>query len=193
MVRTGSAQDRNPLVLDGHRRSPSVEPTCSLHAYRRSDLGPQSSIGQGSNPTSSAAGQRPLPTRRAQPGSCLTRGRAGTYTAGPHECRPRPPCHYRAIHSGLDRSPADNHGQRHSDLDLRRSPPSQVTDRPDLACKQGVSEDRLIPEPDSAQSVFAPTAGGLLAICWQLGPGRGLASLFVLVGVTGIEPVTSAV
>jgi hypothetical protein len=32
------------------------------------------------------------------------------------------PCHYRAIHSGHDRSRADNHGQRHGALDLRRSP-----------------------------------------------------------------------
>jgi hypothetical protein len=38
-----------------------------------------------------------------------------------------------------------------------------------------------------------PTARGLLAICWQLGPGRGLTNLFVLVGVTGFEPVASAV
>ena len=32
------------------------------------------------------------------------------------------PCHYRAIHSGHDRSRADNHGQRHGALDLRRQP-----------------------------------------------------------------------
>jgi hypothetical protein len=31
-------------------------------------------------------------------------------------------CHYRAIHSGHDRSRADNHGQRHGALDLRRPP-----------------------------------------------------------------------
>jgi hypothetical protein len=65
--------------------------------------------------------------------------------------------------------------------------------RPIWLCKQGVSENRLIPEPDSAQSAFAPTAGGLLANCWQLGPGRGLTSLFVLVGVVGFEPTISAV
>jgi hypothetical protein len=64
---------------------------------------------------------------------------------------------------------------------------------PELALQAGGQLGRLIPERDSAQRVFAPTAGGLLAICWQLGPGRGLMSLFVLVGVTGIEPVTSAV
>jgi hypothetical protein len=40
-------------------------------------------------------------------------------------CKPRPPrrpCHERAIHSGPDRSRADNHGQHHRSLDLRRSP-----------------------------------------------------------------------
>ena len=33
------------------------------------------------------------------------------------------PCHKRAIHSGLDRSRADNHGQHQTSLDLRRSHP----------------------------------------------------------------------
>jgi hypothetical protein len=33
----------------------------------------------------------------------------------------------------------------------------------------------------------------LLAICWQPGLARKLRDPFVLVGVTGIEPVTSAV
>ena len=47
------------------------------------------------------------------------------------------PCHYRAIHSGHDRSRADNHGQRHGALDLRRSPSSQVTTSPNLAWEQG--------------------------------------------------------
>jgi hypothetical protein len=48
------------------------------------------------------------------------------------------PCHYRAIHSGHDRSRADNHGQRRSSLDLRRSSSSQVTTSPDLALGAGV-------------------------------------------------------
>jgi hypothetical protein len=47
------------------------------------------------------------------------------------------PCHYRAIHSGHDRSRADNHGQRHGALDLRRSPTSQVTTSSDLALGAG--------------------------------------------------------
>jgi hypothetical protein len=47
------------------------------------------------------------------------------------------PCHYRAIHSGHDRSRADNHGQRHGALDLRRFPTSQVTTSPDLALGAG--------------------------------------------------------
>jgi hypothetical protein len=33
----------------------------------------------------------------------------------------------------------------------------------------------------------------LLAICWQPGSGRRLRNLFSLVGVTGFEPVASAV
>jgi hypothetical protein len=43
----------------------------------------------------------------------------------------------RAIHSGPDRSPADNHGQRERRLDLRRSSSSQVTAAPDLASGAG--------------------------------------------------------
>ena len=50
---------------------------------------------------------------------------------------PRRPCHKRAVHSSSDRSPADNHGQRQSSIDLRRSPPSQVTIPPDLALGAG--------------------------------------------------------
>jgi hypothetical protein len=89
-----------------------------------------------SHPTP-AAGRRPLPTRQARSGHASPRGRAGAYTARPHKRRPRRPCHYRAIHSGLDRSRADNHGQRHSGLDLRRSPSSQETTAPDLALQAG--------------------------------------------------------
>jgi hypothetical protein len=51
----------------------------------------------------------------------------------------RRPCHYCAIHSGPDRFPADCHGQRSSGLDLRRCPPSQVTNRSDLALQAGGS------------------------------------------------------
>jgi hypothetical protein len=46
---------------------------------------------------------------------------------------------------------------------------------------------------DSTSSADTTTLGGLLAICWQLKPEKGPKRLFVLVGVTGIEPVTSAV
>ena len=49
------------------------------------------------------------------------------------------------------------------------------------------------PERYNALSAIATTVGGLLAVCWQLGSGRGPRRAFVLVGVTGIEPVTSAV
>ena len=58
----------------------------------------------------------------------------------PPGCRsPEWPCHQRAIHSGPDRSRADNHGQHPSALDLRCSLASQVTTAPDLALQQVVS------------------------------------------------------
>jgi hypothetical protein len=80
-----------------------------------------------------AAGRRPLPTRQTRPGRASPCGRAGAYTARPHKRRPRRLCHYRAMHSGPDWSPADNNGQRHALRDLRRSLPSQVAIRADLA------------------------------------------------------------
>jgi hypothetical protein len=52
-------------------------------------------------------------------------------------CHPRRPCHWRAIHSGLDRSRADNHGQRRSSIDLRGVTPLQVTIAADLALGAG--------------------------------------------------------
>jgi hypothetical protein len=48
---------------------------------------------------------------------------------------PRQPYHKRAIHSSPERSPADNHGQPRSSLDLGRSPYPQVTAASDLAFK----------------------------------------------------------
>jgi hypothetical protein len=47
------------------------------------------------------------------------------------------PCHYRAIHTGNDRSRADNHGQHHSGHYLRRSPFPVVTITLDLALGTG--------------------------------------------------------
>jgi hypothetical protein len=58
-------------------------------------------------------------------------------TAPPPATYPRLSCHERAIHGRPGWSPADNHGQRQGGLDLRRSLPSQVTDRPDLALQAG--------------------------------------------------------
>jgi hypothetical protein len=69
--------------------------------------------------------------------SLTHRPELATSLAGFDQRRPRRPCHYRAIHSGLDRSPADNHGQRQNSFDLRRCPPSQVTISPDLALGAG--------------------------------------------------------
>jgi hypothetical protein len=54
-------------------------------------------------------------------------------------------------------------------------------------------EVRKIPKQGNALSATATTVGGLLAICWQQTSQRGARKVFVLVGVTGIEPVTSAV
>jgi hypothetical protein len=78
-----------------------------------------------------------LPTRQTGRGRASPCGRAGADTARPHKRRSRRPCHYRAIHSGPGWSPPDNHGQRHSGLDLRRFLPSQVTKRADLALQAG--------------------------------------------------------
>jgi hypothetical protein len=44
-----------------------------------------------------------------------------------------PPCHYRAIHCSLDRSPADTHGQSHGCRDLLSSSSEQVAILPYLA------------------------------------------------------------
>jgi hypothetical protein len=60
-------------------------------------------------------------------------GRGGADGATVCKGHPRWPCHKRAIHSGPDRFRADNHEQRQSFLDLRRSPSSQVIAAPDLA------------------------------------------------------------
>jgi hypothetical protein len=64
-------------------------------------------------------------------------------------------CHYRAIHSGLDRSPADNHGQRHAGPDLRRFLLSQVSDRADLALQ---ARGRLV-EPALASPCYLLNCG----------------------------------
>jgi hypothetical protein len=50
---------------------------------------------------------------------------------------PRRLCHYRAIHSGHDRSSGDNHGQCRSSFDLRGFTPLQVTIAADLALGAG--------------------------------------------------------
>jgi hypothetical protein len=47
------------------------------------------------------------------------------------------PCHYRAIRSSPDRSPADNHGQHLGGIDLHISWPPQARPPRDLALQQG--------------------------------------------------------
>jgi hypothetical protein len=53
-------------------------------------------------------------------------------------------------------------------------------------------EIRKTPEMSNAWGATATTDSGLLAICWQPAQ-QGLGKAFVLVGVTGFEPVASAV
>jgi hypothetical protein len=79
-----------------------------------------------------------LPTRRWSPRTSLTltvrlepTARLGTRR------HPRRPCHKRAIHSSPERSPADNHGQPRSSIELRDSTPSQVMIAADLALGAG--------------------------------------------------------
>jgi hypothetical protein len=124
---------------NGHERSPPVMKNGSRTARRGFNQAALWEAGRSSSlPIHGCRGPAAFANEaRAAGGRASPCGRAGAHTARPHERRPRPPCHYRAIHSGLDRSPADNHGQRHSDLDLRRSPPSQVTDRPNPALQAG--------------------------------------------------------
>ena len=61
-----------------------------------------------------------------------------------YQARQHRPCHQRAIHSGLKRSPDDTHGQHHGTGELRRSPPFQVTIPPDLALGAGVADPRSV-------------------------------------------------
>jgi hypothetical protein len=81
---------------------------------------------------------RLLPTRQWPPRTGLTlRSGRSQMARRSTQRHPRRPCHKRAIHSGPERSGADNHGQPLSRLDLRRSPSSQVTAAPDLALGAG--------------------------------------------------------
>jgi hypothetical protein len=54
-------------------------------------------------------------------------------------------------------------------------------------------EYRKTAETANAFGAAATTLGGLLAICWQPASQQDSRKAFVLVGVTGFEPVTSAV
>jgi hypothetical protein len=54
-------------------------------------------------------------------------------------------------------------------------------------------EFRRTPETGNALSATVTTVRGLLAICWQPASQQGPRKAFVLVGVTGFEPVTFAV
>jgi hypothetical protein len=79
-----------------------------------------------------------LPSTPLVPREGLTlHAKAGANGTRDIQGHPRQPCHQRAIHNGPDRSRAVNHGQRHSDLNLRRSPSSQVTILADPALGAG--------------------------------------------------------
>jgi hypothetical protein len=107
---------------------------------------------------------------------------------------PRRRCHYRATRSSRDRSPAITYGQSHGGRNLHRLSADQLTIILGLALQEGGHKGAVqSPELDSTQSASALTAGDLLAICWQPASQQGPGRAFVLVGVTGIEPVTSAV
>jgi hypothetical protein len=115
----------------------------------------------------------------------------------PHERRPRRSCHYRAIHSSLDRSATDTHGQGHGGRDLRRLSSAQVVIFPDLALQAGglprlyiaIVADlglyfvigaiawttfiyRGIAVPDSFTTILATIAGGSVGV---LAPTGGQA------------------
>jgi hypothetical protein len=105
-----------------------------------------------------------------------------------------PAVHYRAIHSGPGWSPADNDRQRHSDLDLRRFLQSQVTNRADLALQAGGQRGLSRPSNWTVLRAFSRLLSVVLwQIFWQAPLRARSISLFVLVGVTGFEPVASAV
>jgi hypothetical protein len=73
----------------------------------------------------------------------------------------RRPCHQRAIHSGPDRSPADNHGQRRISFDLRAFRPPQVKRALDLALGAGgrCAEVSLLQLSQFLESVTLATVG----------------------------------
>jgi hypothetical protein len=71
-----------------------------------------------------------------------------------------PPCHYRAIHCSLDRSPADTHGQSHGCRDLLSSSSEQVAILPDLALQAGVvGSSPIISTTNCPGSVHSQCAG----------------------------------
>jgi hypothetical protein len=125
----------------GPRRARAVTPGIQdpqIRGIQAFNLGQRSSLGPGSSPPSGC--REPcglLPTRRV------------VTEDGPHRTvrvshqRTRIPgsslaaCHYRATHSGPYRSPADNHGQRRSSIDLCSFTSPQVTIEADLALGAG--------------------------------------------------------
>jgi hypothetical protein len=104
------------------------------------------------------------------------------------------PCHKRAMHSSPHRSPRDSHGQRPRDATciVPRSPGVMIL--PDLALQAGGQRGLSKPSNRTALRAFSRL---LRMVFWQIfwqAPLRARSRrLFVLVGVTGIEPVTSAV
>jgi hypothetical protein len=139
MVGGGSAVHRKPRVLGRHERSRQACQVCRSPHLHVDDLDRCKNPTAGSNPTRRLPRGRAAPCQRGRRrrGRASPCGQAGSYAAKPYERRPRPPCHYRAIHKGPYRSQADTHGQHHSGFDRRRFLSSQVITPPALALGAG--------------------------------------------------------
>jgi hypothetical protein len=150
-------------VLTTSGRTGSQRYTLGTHAAGRQGSttgtsGQYGSQGTAGQPARTAATRQPFSRRarvRVSPPSCREPFRTlaheeGHTEDGPHPAvelgavaarskhrRSRRPCHSRAISSGLDRSRADNYGQRRSSTDLRGVTPLQVTIAADLALGAG--------------------------------------------------------
>jgi hypothetical protein len=110
------------------------------------------------------------------------------------ERHPHRPCHKRATHNGPERSPS---GQPRTTANRHR-PARLHASAGDSRGRSGFASRRsaraVRPSNRAVLRAFRRLLkSGLLAICWQQPSQRDAGNLFVLVGVTGFEPVASAV
>jgi hypothetical protein len=115
-------------------------------------------------PTPTAPSWGLLATRRWSPRTGLTL-RSGLEPETRRVARRRPQRRatsvpFTEVLNGLQRTTTDNATARSTSAGPH---PRRWQQRPNWLCKQVVSEDRLIPEPDSAQSVSRL----LRVVCWQ--------------------------